>query len=152
MVGRNGSSSSNHISALVNTPSSGRCNPLATVSLHICSAILTTDRAQRAPLSALHGWMLWQVVLPFVSKGVPRDILLYRGHQNENDARYCTSCGNQMPTVSIPPPQPSPARRQGTSEMRTTTMVIGLVAATLLLIGGCSEVQERRLRKPLKRN
>ena len=58
------------------------------------------------------------------------------GHQFEAQASFCSSCGNSL-SAEPPPNQSDSKRHQRASSLRTTTMVLGLIAATLLLLGGC---------------
>ncbi len=79
------------------------------------------------------------------SRGFPMQHVRYCsacGHQNTPAARFCVACGHpmQLPTPrppTAPPPAPAPPVR-GTNGLRTATMVIGLLAATFLFIGGCA--------------
>ena len=58
------------------------------------------------------------------------------GHQYKSPASFCSSCGSSLsPASSLN--QSNPERRNRTGSLRTTTMVLGLIAATLLLLGGC---------------
>lgn len=66
------------------------------------------------------------------------------GTQNEEEARFCTDCGEPMPR-SPAPNQPtvisgSSGRDPQSSGhgMRTATLILGLLAATMLFFGGCS--------------
>ena len=66
------------------------------------------------------------------------------GTQNEEEARFCTGCGEPM----AGPPAPSQPtvvsastqkdRQSSGSGMRTATLILGLIAATMLLFSGCS--------------
>ena len=58
------------------------------------------------------------------------------GHGNDDLARFCTACGQSMSASVAPSAQPVTAK--GTTGLRTATMVIGLIAAALLLTGGCA--------------
>ena len=58
------------------------------------------------------------------------------GHQYESSASFCSSCGNSLSAGSSPN-QSKSERSQRARSLRTTTMVLGLIAATLLLLGGC---------------
>ena len=61
------------------------------------------------------------------------------GSQNAPNARFCVACGQPMAVIVTPSPPPAPpVQREGATALRTTTMVIGLLVATLLLIGGCA--------------
>ncbi len=58
------------------------------------------------------------------------------GHQYQSSTSFCSSCGS--PLGEPPSPRQSDsAPKERTSSLRTTTMVLGLIAATLLLLGGC---------------
>lgn len=66
------------------------------------------------------------------------------GTQNPDEARFCTGCGEptggpaapSRPAVVV---APTPSSRPSSgSGMRTATLVLGLIAATMLLFGGCS--------------
>ena len=66
------------------------------------------------------------------------------GTQNEDEARFCTRCGEPM-GGSFAPSQPATVsssaqsnRPSSASGMRTATLILGLIAATMLLFGGCS--------------
>lgn len=56
------------------------------------------------------------------------------GHRNTATARFCNACGQPMSAPSTP--LPTPANTSGIRGLRTATMVIGLVAATVLFFGG----------------
>ena len=61
------------------------------------------------------------------------------GRQNTPTAHFCIACGHPM---QLPNPQPTSVtpdpRVQGTNALRTATMIIGLMAAVFLFIGGCA--------------
>ena len=59
------------------------------------------------------------------------------GHENDGLARFCNACGQVIPDTSAPSSEPV-AIAKGTNGLRTATMVIGLIAAVLLLVGGCA--------------
>ena len=59
------------------------------------------------------------------------------GHENQDNFRYCAACGQQLQNVTTQPIEPTHARPYKANALRTTTMVIGLIMAVLLLIGGC---------------
>ena len=66
------------------------------------------------------------------------------GTQNEEEARFCTDCGEPMPG-SPAPSQPTvvseatqSGRQSSGSGMRTATLILGLIAATMLFFGGCT--------------
>ena len=56
------------------------------------------------------------------------------GSQNNDTSRFCVSCG--QPMSATVPPIPPPQATRGNSGLRTATMVIGLIAAFVLLFGG----------------
>ena len=66
------------------------------------------------------------------------------GTQNSDEARFCTRCGEPTgdPQAPSQPPAVSPStqsnRPSNSSGMRTATLILGLIAATILLFGGCS--------------
>ena len=60
------------------------------------------------------------------------------GRQNTSIARFCMACGQPMFVPGSPQVQPQPTASRGTTGLRTATMVLGLVTATLLFMGGCS--------------
>ena len=57
------------------------------------------------------------------------------GRDNEDVARFCISCGRSM--IASAPLSP-PTMTRGTSALRTTTLILGLISAVFLLIGGCA--------------
>ena len=66
------------------------------------------------------------------------------GTQNADGARFCTGCGEPIGRPSAPT-QPAGvlastpgSRPSSVSGMRTATLILGLIAATMLLFGGCS--------------
>ena len=66
------------------------------------------------------------------------------GTQNGDEARFCAGCGEPMGD-SRAPTQPAPVslsaqgnRPSSASGMRTATLILGLIAATMLLFSGCS--------------
>ncbi len=64
------------------------------------------------------------------------------GTKNDDNARYCRSCGRPISSPASNPNSPvAPAvatARDGASHQRTAAMVLGLIAATFLLITGCT--------------
>ena len=66
------------------------------------------------------------------------------GTQNEEEARFCTGCGEPMagPPASSRPTVVSASTQSGRQSsvtgMRTATLILGLIAATMLLFSGCS--------------
>lgn len=58
------------------------------------------------------------------------------GHQYQISASFCSSCGSPL-GESQSPRQHDSAPQDKAGSLRTTTMVLGLIAATLLLLGGC---------------
>ena len=66
------------------------------------------------------------------------------GSQNADQARFCTECGESMGSSTAPSqptsvlPSTQSDRRSAVSGLRTATLVLGLIAATVLLFGGCS--------------
>ena len=58
------------------------------------------------------------------------------GEENPDEAVFCTHCGQSMQRVQAPQRDYAPPRT-GTP-MRTTTLILGLIAATMLLFGGCT--------------
>ena len=63
---------------------------------------------------------------------------------NVDEARFCTGCGEPMGDPRTPT-QPAPvsqsarsSRTSSASGMRTATLILGLIAATMLLFSGCS--------------
>ena len=60
------------------------------------------------------------------------------GHKNQDSSAYCTACGQQMPATAPQPPILTHASKDKTNTLRSITMIIGIVAALLLLVGGCS--------------
>ena len=64
------------------------------------------------------------------------------GTENDNNARFCRSCGQSVlgPTSSANnfKPATSGDSGSGAAPLRTATMVLGLIAAVFLLITGCT--------------
>ena len=59
------------------------------------------------------------------------------GGNNPDQATFCTHCGQALQTVQTPQREYAPPPRTG-SPMRTTTLILGLIAATMLFFGGCT--------------
>ena len=66
------------------------------------------------------------------------------GTQNVDGARFCTACGESMGDARAPtqpaavPQSAQSSRTSSASGMRTATLILGLIAATMLLFSGCS--------------
>ena len=64
------------------------------------------------------------------------------GTESADNARYCRSCGQAIssPTSSANNPDASApvTAKEGASHQRTAAMILGLIAATFLMITGCT--------------
>ena len=60
------------------------------------------------------------------------------GHENQDHFRYCAACGKSIHELTRQPTERQQLGQSRTNALRTTTMVIGLVTAVLLLLGGCA--------------
>ena len=62
------------------------------------------------------------------------------GTENSEVSRFCRSCGRAIPTQQPVMEQipPGPTRGNAPSGVTTATLIVGLFAAAMLFLGGCS--------------